>query len=67
MDVFKLAILAFVAAGIVLWMAKVSLVHAVLISGGVTTVVMLIAIYRTRKNSQDKAEKDETQQGPTIQ
>ena len=66
MDVFKLAILAFVAAGIVLWMANVSLGHSVLISGGITVVIMLIAIWRTRKKPQDKNKTDESPRGPTI-
>ena len=66
MDVLKLAILAFIAAGIVLAMSGISHIHAVLISGGVTTIIMLIAIWRTRNKPQDK-EPEEPPQGPTIQ
>ncbi len=66
MDVLKLAIFAFIAAGIVLYMAQVSLVHSVLISGGVTIIIMLIAIWRTRQKPQDK-KPEEPPQGPTIQ
>lgn len=65
MDVLKLAILAFIAAGIVLAMSGVGYVKAVLISGGVTIVIMLIAIWRTRNKPQDK-EPEEPPQGPTI-
>ncbi len=66
MDVFKFAILAFVAAGIVLAMSGIGYAKAVLISGGVTIIVMLIAIWRTRNKPQDK-EPEEPPQGPTIQ
>ncbi len=66
MDVFKFAILAFVAAGIVLAMSGIGYAKAVLISGGVTIIVMLIAIWRTRNKPQDK-KPEEPPQGPTIQ
>ncbi len=66
MDVFKLAILAFIAAGIVLAMSGIDHTHAVLISGGITTLFMLIAIWRTRKKPQDKDQEDKPSPGPTI-
>jgi hypothetical protein len=65
MDVLRLAVLAFIAAGIVLAMAGVSAVKSVIIAGGTTAVVMVIAIFRiTRAPTRD--EKEETPRGPTI-
>jgi len=64
-DVLRLAILAFIAAGIVLAMSGVSAVMAVIISGGVTFVVMAIAIIRARRAERPKP-KDEGPRGPTI-
>jgi len=69
MDVFKLAILAFIAVGIVLAMAGVSPVQSILISGGMTLIVMVIAVIRSRHAdraaaSNDKADSDQI--GPTI-
>ena len=69
MDIFKLAILAFIAAGIVLAMAGTTPVQAILISGGVTLVVMTIAIIRSRRADRAaaaKKEDDDKEIGPTI-
>ena len=68
MDIFKFAILAFIAAGIVLAMAGIGYVQSILISGGVTLIVMIIAVIRSRRA--DRASKPtvpEEPQGPTIQ
>ena len=65
MDVLRLAILAFIAAGIVLAISGVSAVHAVMISGGVTLIVMVIAIIRSRRAPPPKKE-DDVARGPTI-
>jgi sugar phosphate permease len=65
MDVLKLTILAFIAAGIVLAISGVGYIKAILISGGVTMIIMLIAIWRTRNKPQDK-KSEEPPQGPTI-
>jgi len=66
MDILKLAILAFIAAGIVLAISGVSAVHAILISGGVTAVVMAIAVIRNRYRNPDPEPKDDIPHGPTI-
>ncbi len=66
MDVLRLAILAFIAAGVVLSISGVSAVMAVIISGGVTLIVMAIAIIRMRCG-QGKKPEDEEPRGPTIQ
>ncbi|MBT3193642.1 MAG: hypothetical protein HN341_13920 [Verrucomicrobia bacterium] len=66
MDILRLAILAFIATGIVLAMSNVSAVKAVIISGSLTAIVMLIAIIRDRRRPAQKKE-DDTPHGPTIQ
>lgn len=66
MDTLKLAILAFVAGGIVLYMANVSTVNAILISSAVCAVVTVIAVIRYR-TAPPKPGKDDKPQGPTIQ
>lgn len=66
MDTFKLAILAFIAGGIVLYMANVSTVNAILISSAVCTVATVIAVIRYR-TVPPKTKKDDKPQGPTIQ
>ncbi len=65
MDVLRLAILAFIAAGIVLAISGVSAVRAIMISGGVTLVVMVIAIIRCCRAPTPK-KKDDIPPGPTI-
>jgi drug/metabolite transporter (DMT)-like permease len=65
MDVLRLAILAFVAAGIVLAISGVSAVMAVIISGSVTAVVMLIAVVRNHRRPRQEP-KDDIPRGPTI-
>lgn len=68
MDMLKLAILAFIAGGIVLYMANVSTVHAILISGLVCIVVTVIAVVRYKVGGPAPKSKDgEKPQGPTIQ
>lgn len=66
MDILKLAILAFVAGGIVLFMANVSTVNAILISAGACTVVTAIAVIRYKVDP-PKKKPDDTPKGPTIQ
>jgi len=65
MDTLKLAILAFIAGGIVLYMAKVTTVHAILISGAVCIVVTTIAVIRYKVDP-PKPKGDDTPKGPTI-
>jgi hypothetical protein len=65
MDVLRLAVLAFLAAGVVLAMSGVSAVRAVLIAGGTTLVVMVIAVIRLSRAPETKEEED-TPKGPTI-
>lgn len=65
MDTLKLAILAFIAGGIVLYMADVSTVHAILISGAVCIVVTTIAVIRYKVDP-PKPKPDDTPKGPTI-
>ncbi len=65
MDVLRLAILAFIAAGVLLAISGVSAVRAVLISGGVTLIVMVIAIIRYCRTPTPKKE-DDVARGPTI-
>lgn len=65
MDTLKLAILAFIAGGIVLYMADVSTVHAILISGAVCIVVTTIAVIRYKVDP-PKPKPDDTPDGPTI-
>lgn len=65
MDVLRLAILAFIAAGIVLAISGVSAVRAVMISGAVTLIVMVIAVIRSRRAPPPKP-KDDISRGPTI-
>jgi hypothetical protein len=67
MDVLKLAILAFIAAGIVLSIAGLSAVQSILISGAVTAVVMVIAVIRSRINDRKPPREDnDTSYGPSI-
>ena len=66
MDVLRLAILAFIAAGVVLYISGASIVLSVIISGGVTLIVMAIAIIRMRMGQKEEPE-DEEPRGPTIQ
>lgn len=65
MDTLKLAILAFIAGGIVLYMAEVSTVHAILISGAICIVVTTIAVIRYKVDP-PKPKPDDTPKGPTI-
>lgn len=67
MDVLRLAILAFIATGIVLAMSNVSAVKSVIISGSITAIVMLIAVIRDRRRPRRKKEEEDTPRGPTIQ
>jgi hypothetical protein len=66
MDTLKLAILAFIAGGIVLYIANVSTVHAILISSAVCIVVTVIAVVRYKVDP-PKPKKTDKPQGPTIQ
>jgi hypothetical protein len=66
MDILKLSILAFVAGGIVLYMAEVSTVHAILISGAICIVVTAIAVIRYRIDPPKENDNDDTPDGPTI-
>ena len=66
MDVLRLAILAFIAAGVVLYISGASIVMSIIISGGVTLIVMAIAIIRMLRGQKDEPE-DEEPRGPTIQ
>jgi quinol-cytochrome oxidoreductase complex cytochrome b subunit len=66
MDVLKLAILAFIAAGIVLSIAGLSAVQSILISGAVTAVVMVIAVIRSRINDKRPKPEEDDSYGPTI-
>jgi drug/metabolite transporter (DMT)-like permease len=65
MDVLKLAVLAFIAAGVLLAISGVSAVKAVIVSGTVTFIVMAIAVLRSRRAPNKKPE-DDTPHGPTI-
>jgi len=65
MDALKLTILAFIAGGIVLYMADVSTVHAILISAAVCTVVTTIAVIRYQVDP-PKPKPEEKIKGPTI-
>lgn len=65
MDMLKLAILAFIAGGIVLSMANVTANHAILISAVVMIIVTIIAIIRSGTNPREKKQ-DNTPKGPTI-
>lgn len=66
MDTLKLAILAFIAGGIVLFMADVSMVNSILISSVVMTVVTIIAVVRYKVDPPKKKHGPDTEQGPTI-
>jgi len=66
MDILKLAILAFTAGGIVLYMANVSTVHAILISGAACIVVTTIAVIRYKVDPPKPKPDDKTPKGPTI-
>ena len=66
MDVLKFAILAFITAGVLLAVSGVSIVWAVLISGGVTFIAMAVAIIRSRRAPRKKTDTDDTPRGPTI-
>ncbi len=66
MDILKFAILAFIAAGIVLGMLNIGYVQAILISGGVTIVVMIIAVIRSRRHDRLQKPKEKELEGPTI-
>ena len=66
MDILKLAVLAFVAGGIVLFMAEVSTVHAILISGAVCIVVTTIAVIRYKVDPPQPKQDDDIPKGPTI-
>ena len=65
MDTLKLAVLAFIAGGVVLYMADVSTVNAILISALVSTVVMIIAVLRC-KEGPPKPRNDAGDSGPTF-
>ncbi len=65
MDTLKIAILAFIAGGIVLYMANVSTIHAILISGAVCMIVTLVAVIRYKVDP-PKPKQDDTPKGPTI-
>ncbi|HAS81489.1 MAG TPA: hypothetical protein DCS43_02120 [Verrucomicrobia bacterium] len=65
MDVLKLTILAFIAGGIVLFMADVSIINAILISAAVCTVITTIAVIRYQVDP-PKPKPDEKVKGPTI-
>ncbi len=70
MDLLKLAILAFIAGGVVLYMANVSAVHAILISAVVMTIVTVIAVIRYKVDPPAKKPKPgggNVGKGPTIQ
>lgn len=66
MDTLKLAILAFVAGGIVLYMADVSTVKAILISGGVCIIATTIAVIRYKVDPPKPKGDDQLPKGPTI-
>lgn len=65
MDTLKIAILAFVAGGIVLFLAKVSAIHAILISGAVCIIVTTVAVIRYKVDP-PKPRTEDTPKGPTI-
>lgn len=65
MDTMKLAILAFVAGGIVLSFAKVSPVQAILISAVAMTIITVIAVIRYKVDP-PKKNKPPTDKGPSI-
>jgi hypothetical protein len=65
MDTLKMAILAFIAGGIVLYMANVSTIHAILISGAVCIIVTIVAVIRYKVDP-PKPKHDDTPKGPTI-
>ena len=66
MDLLKLAILAFAAGGIVLYMANVSAVNAILISAVVMTIVTTLAVMRYKVDKPRKKPGPDAEQGPTI-
>lgn len=65
MDTLKLAILAFIAGGIVLYMADVSIERSILISAVVCTIFTTIAVIR-HKNHPPRKQKKQPPEGPTI-
>ena len=67
MDLLKLAILAFIAGGIVLYMADVSAEKSIMISAMVMSVVTLIAVIRYKIDPPAKKPDKDADQGPTIQ
>jgi len=67
MDTLKLAVLAFIAGGIVLYMANVSTVNAILISAVVMTIFTVIAVVRYKVDPPPKKKPGEDlHKGPTI-
>ena len=66
MDTLKLAILAFIAGGIVLYMAQVSMVNAILISAAVMTIVTIIAVARYKVAPPKKKPGPDINRGPSI-
>lgn len=66
MDTLKLSILAFIAGGIVLYMADVSTVNAILISAVVMTVVTAVAVVRYKVDPPKKKPGPDVHKGPTI-
>ena len=66
MDTLKLAILAFVAGGIVLYMANVNMVNAILISAVVMTFVTIIAVARYKVAPPKKKPGPDKDRGTTI-
>lgn len=66
MDTLKLAILAFTAGGIVLYMANVNMVNAILISAVVMTIVTTIAVIRYKVDPPKKKPGPNVDKGPTI-
>ncbi len=65
MDTLKLAILACIAGGMVLYMANASIVQSILISAGVCIVVTIVAVIRYKVDP-PTPKKDDTPDGPTI-
>jgi hypothetical protein len=66
MDVLKLAILAFIAGGVLLAVFGVGIVKSVMIAGAATTLVMAIAVWKSRRDGGRKPQDDDTPRGPTI-
>ncbi len=66
MDTLKLAILACVAGGIVLYMANVSIINAILISALVCILVTVVAVIRYKVDPPPPKPTDHKPPGPTI-